>query len=160
MAVARRAISDYGMRMTLLADNSTILTKTRELCAAIAEDPTFLQLQERIERFLDDDASRTEYQGVHDLGEQLHHKQHAGIEIGAAESKAFEAARDALFENPVACDFMSAQRELEMLRKEIGQYIGMTLELGRVPTAEELADAAGGGGCCGGGGGGGGCCCD
>jgi len=144
------------MGMTLLANESTILTKTQDLCAAIAAEPVFLEHQARIERFLDDDAARLQYQGVHELGEQLHQKQHAGLEIGAAEITAFEAARDALFDNPVACDFMNSQRELEMLRKDIGKYVGMTLELGRVPTADDLAEA--GGGCCGGGGGGGGCC--
>ena len=89
------------------------------------------------------------------MGEQLHQKQHAGLELGTAEIKAFEAARDALFDNPVACEFMDAQRELDTLRKEITKYVGMTLELGRVPTAEDLVET--GGGCCGGGGGGG-CC--
>lgn len=137
--------------MTLLADNSTILIKTQELCAEIAGHPVFLQYQARIESFLDDDDARMQYRGAHELGEQLHQKQHAGIELGAAEVKAFEAARDALFDNPIACDFMDAQRELEGLRKEIGKYVGLTLELGRVPTAEDLVET--GGGCCGGGGG-------
>jgi cell fate (sporulation/competence/biofilm development) regulator YlbF (YheA/YmcA/DUF963 family) len=142
--------------MTLLADTSAILTKTKELCAEIAGDAVFLQYQASVESFLDDDDARMQYQGVHELGEQLHQKQHAGIEIGAAEIKTFEAARDALFDNPIACEFMEAQRELETLRKEIGKYIAITLELGRVPTTEDLA-ASNGGGCCGGGGGGCGC---
>ena len=144
--------------MTLLAENSAILIKTKELCAEIAGHPAFLQFQTRIESFLDDDDARVQYKGAHEMGEQLHQKQHAGLELGAAEIKAFEAARDALFDNPVACDFMEAQRELETLRKEIGKYVGMTLELGRVPTADDLAEAeAGSNGCCGGGGGGCGC---
>ncbi|KAB2641623.1 MAG: YlbF family regulator [Verrucomicrobia bacterium] len=135
--------------MTLLADNSAILLKTQELCAAIVGDPAFLQFQTRIENFLDDDAARSQYKGTHEMGEQLHQKQHAGLELGAAEIQAFEAARDALLDNPVACEFMDAQRALETLRKEITKYVGMTLELGRVPTAEDLTESAGG--CCGGG---------
>ena len=138
--------------MTLLADNSAILLKTQELCAAIAGDPGFLQYQARIEAFLDDDDARLQYKGAHELGEQLHQKQHAGLELAPADIKAFEAARDALFDNPTACEFMDAQRELETLRKEIGKYVGMTLELGRVPAAEDLVETSGGG-CCGGGGG-------
>ena len=155
MAVASWIIRDYGMRMTLLADNSTILIKTKELCAEIAGHPVFLQHQARIESFLDDDAARTQYKDAHELGEQLHQKQHAGLELGTAEIKAFETARDALFGNPIACEFMEAQHSLETLRKEITKLVGMTLELGRVPTEEDLAEA--GGGCCGGGGGGCGC---
>ena len=144
-------IAIMEMRMTLLDENSAIMTKTRELCAEIAGNPVFLQYQAHIESFLDDDAARLQYKDTHELGEQLHQKQHAGLELGAAEIKAFEAARDALFHNPIACDFMDAQRELEALRKEIGKYVSMTLELGRMPTEDDLAET--GGGCCGGGGG-------
>jgi cell fate (sporulation/competence/biofilm development) regulator YlbF (YheA/YmcA/DUF963 family) len=140
--------------MTLLAEDSTILTKTRELCSEIAGSPIFTDLQSKIECFLGDDAARNQYKSVHEMGEQLHQKQHAGIELGGGEIKAFEDARDALLANPVACDFMDAQRKLEKLQKEIGKYVGMTLELGRVPTADDLAES---GGCCGGGGGGCGC---
>lgn len=142
--------------MSIIAEDSTVIVKTRELCAHIASDPTFLKLQGSVERFLSDDAARLQYQSVHERGEELHQKQHAGIELGAAEVREFEAAREALFENKIATDFLAAQQELERLQKEIGKYVGMTLELGRVPTAEDLAEA-GGGGCCGGGGGGG-CC--
>ena len=153
LPVAAFAIME--LRMTLFDDNSAIMTKTKELCAEIAGHPVFQQYQARIESFLDDDAARLQYKDTHELGEQLHQKQHAGLELGAAEIKAFEAARDALFDNPIACDFMDAQRELEALRKEIGKYVSMTLELGRTPTEEDLAET--GGGCCGGGGGGCGC---
>ena len=140
----------------LIAEASPVIAKTKELCAQIASDPSFLKLQVQVERFLSDDAARLQYQTVHERGEQLHNKQHSGIELGASEIKEFENARDALFENQVACDFMAAQRELEGLQKEISKYISSTIENGRVPTAEDLVDK---GGCCGGGGGEGGGCC-
>ena len=139
--------------MSIVAEESAVIAKTKELCAQIASDPSFLKLQAQVERFLSDDAARLQYQSVHERGEELHHKQHAGIELGAAEIRDFENARDALFENEIARDFMAAQRELETLQKEIGKYVGTTIELGRVPTADDLAST--GGGCCGGGGGGG-----
>jgi cell fate (sporulation/competence/biofilm development) regulator YlbF (YheA/YmcA/DUF963 family) len=141
--------------MSIIAEDSTVIVKTRELCAQIASDPSFLKLQENVERFLNDDAARLQYQSVHQRGEELHHKQHAGIELGKAEISEFEAARETLFNNQVASDFLAAQQELELLQKEIGKYVGMTIELGRVPTADDLASSSGG--CCGGGGGGG-CC--
>ncbi len=46
---------------------------------------------------------------------------------------------------------MDAQRILEGMQKEIGKYISLTIELGHVPSDEEI-EAASGGGCCGGGG--------
>lgn len=138
---------------SLLAEDSAVISKTKELCASIVKDPVFLQLQADVERFLNDDAAKLQYQSVHERGEQLHHKQHAGIELGAAEIREFEAARDALFDNPIAADFLAAQRELEGLQKTIGKYVSSTIENGKVPSAEDLVESSGG--CCGGGGGGG-----
>ena len=143
--------------MSIVAEESPVIVKTKELCAQIASDPSFLKLQANVERFLSDDSARLQYQSVHERGEELHHKQHAGVELGASEIREFESARDALFENEVARDFLAAQRELETLQKEIAKYVGSTIELGRVPTAEDLEDK--GGGCCGGNSGGGGGCC-
>ena len=145
------------MGMSMLTDDSAVMTKARELCAAIAEDAHFLELQKKVETFLDDDSARLMYQGVHERGSELHQKQHAGVELGESEIKEFESARDALMQNDVARSFMDAQGELESLQQTIGKYIGMTLELGRVPTADDIAQASGGG-CCGGSGDGGGCC--
>lgn len=140
--------------MSIVAEESAVIEKTKELCAQIVSDPSFLKLQGDVERFLADDAARLQYQSVHERGEELHHKQHAGIELGAAEIREFESARDALYSNEIAREFLTAQRELENLQKEIGKYVGATIELGRVPTAEDL-ESKNGGGCCGGGDGGG-----
>lgn len=140
--------------MSLLSEDSVVMVKTRELCATIAGDATFLSLTERVEAFLGNDAARLQYQSVNERGEELHHKQHSGIELSSREIKEFEEARDALLSNDVARNFLEAQRELETLQKSIGKYVGMTLELGRVPSADDFAQAQGGG-CCGGGGGGG-----
>jgi cell fate (sporulation/competence/biofilm development) regulator YlbF (YheA/YmcA/DUF963 family) len=156
MPVASSGLRGYAAPMSIVAEDSAVISKTRELCAHIASDPVFLKLQESVERFLNDDAARLQYQSVHERGEELHHKQHAGIQLGAAEIREFEAAREALFENEIAREFFVAREQLEKLQKQIGKYVGMTLELGRVPTADELAES-GGGGCCGGGGGGCGC---
>ena len=141
--------------MSIIAEDSAVIAKTRELCAHIASDPTFLKLQQDVERFLSDDAARLQYQSVHERGEELHQKQHAGIQLGSAEIREFEAARTALLENEVAQSFLEAQQQLDQLQKEIRKYVGLTLELGHVPTADDIAEASGGGGCCGGGGGGG-----
>lgn len=142
--------------MSMLLEKSTIISKTKELCEQIAKDKEFIKLQADVERFLSDPSAKLQYQSVHEKGEELHHKQHAGVELGAAEIKAFEDARDALFDNQIAADFMSAQRALEGIQKEVAQYVSMTLELGRVPTDKEVAESKSGG-CCGGGGGEG-CC--
>jgi cell fate (sporulation/competence/biofilm development) regulator YlbF (YheA/YmcA/DUF963 family) len=138
----------------MVIEETSLIGKTKELCAHIAADPEFLSLQASIERFMNDDAARLQYQSVHELGEELHNKQRAGVELGASEIREFEMAREALLDNEVASDFLAAQRQLESMQKEIGKYISTTIELGRVPTEDDLAERSGGG-CCGGGGGGG-----
>lgn len=127
------------------------MDKARELCSEIAADARVVELQETVEKFLADDAAKLQYQSVHERGESLHQKQHAGVELGASEIREFEGARDELFNNPVAVDFMNAQRELENLQREIGKLVSMTLELGRVPSDEDIAESEGG--CCSSGGG-------
>lgn len=154
MSVASRPGRVYSRRMSIVAEESSVIAKTKELCAEIVSDPSFIKLQADVERFLNDDAARLQYQSVHERGEELHHKQHAGIELGAVEIREFESARDALFANEIARNFLSAQRELEGLQKEIGKYVSAAIELGRVPTEDDIA-SQGGGGCCGGHGGGG-----
>lgn len=148
MSVASGRRRVYEWRMSAVAEQSAIIAKTKELCAEIVADASFRANQAKVERFLADDAARLQYQSVHEKGEDLGHKQRAGIELGSAEIKDFEAARDALFQNEIARDFLEAQRELEGLQAEIAKYVGATIELGRVATEDDISSS---GGCCGGG---------
>jgi len=134
----------------MLSKESNVMTKTQELCDAIAQDIEFLALQGQVERFLSDDAAKLQYQSVHERGEELHQKQQAGVEISELEIQTFEGERDGLLSNEVANDFMEAQQGLQTLQKTISKYVGMTLELGRAPAPEDM-EQADGGGCCGGG---------
>ena len=141
----------YKKSMTMLATESNVILKTRELCETISQDIEFLALQGQVERFLGDESAKLQYQSVHELGDQLHQKQQANVELSELEIKQFEEARQSLVENEVVSDFMAAQQSLQDIQKTITKYVGMTLELGRVPEAEDMQEADGGGGCCGGG---------
>jgi len=140
------------MRMT--ADDSSVMEKTKDLCAAIVEHPDFRLLQEKVEVFLGDESARLQFQSVQERGQDLHQKQHAGMELSEAEIRDWEAAREELTNNRVVRSFLQARQELEGVQKMIGSYVGMTMELGRVAEPEDFA-AEEGGCCCGGGG-----CCD
>ncbi|MGB0292725.1 MAG: YlbF family regulator [Luteolibacter sp.] len=142
--------------MSAIAESSAIVDKTRDLCKSIVEDDHFKSLQGKIEEFLNDDAAKLQYQSVHQRGEELHQKQASGVELSKTEISEFETAREALLENVVVTTFLSAKQELEGLQNMVRQYVGLTLEMGKVPTQEEV-DHETGGGCCGGGGGEG-CC--
>jgi len=134
----------------MLADDSQVMSKTKELCAAIAEDPEYRDLLKKVELFLGDDAAKLQFQSVQERSQELGEKQRSGLDLSAGEVQEFEAAREALMENSVARNFMDAQQSLQSVQMVIGKYVGMTLELGRVPAGDDLAlqdDCCGGGGC-------------
>jgi cell fate (sporulation/competence/biofilm development) regulator YlbF (YheA/YmcA/DUF963 family) len=139
--------------MKLLEDNSVVMTKARDLCETIAGDAEYQSLLSKVETFLGDDEARTDYQAVQQQGQELNQKQQAGLQLAESEIAEFESARTRLLENPVASDFLQAQQSLDTLQTSVSRLVGMTLELGRVPSAEDIAQASSG--CCGGGGGGG-----
>ena len=143
----------YVKAMTILEDESTVMAKTRDLCETIAGDQDFRDLLQKVEKFLGDDDARLSYQSVHESGQALNQKQQSGLQLPESEIAEFESARKQLLSNPVASDFMQAQQSLEAIQSSVSRMVGMTLELGRVPTPEDIAQASGGG-CCGGGGGG------
>ena len=138
--------------MSMILEESAISAKTKELCSTIVEQASFVNLQSQVEAFLSDDEARLQYQSVHEQGDQLNQKQRSGVELSESEISEFEQAREQLLQNSTVTDFMAAQKELQEIQNTIGKMVGMTLELGRVPTAEDIEAASSGGGCCGGGG--------
>ena len=137
--------------MSMILEESAISAKTKELCSTIVEQASFVNLQSQVEAFLSDDEARLQYQSVHEQGDQLNQKQRSGVELSESEISEFEQAREQLLQNSTVTDFMAAQKELQEIQNTIGKMVGMTLELGRVPTAEDIEAASSGGGCCGGG---------
>lgn len=130
--------------MSTVASESIVAQKTRELCEAILNDPAYTMQKRRIETFLADDRAKEQYQSLAEKGEHLNHKQQQGVRLDQAEIQDYERQRDALVANPVAAGFIEAQREMHKVQEEINQYVSKTLELGRVPSEEEMSD---GGGC-------------
>jgi cell fate (sporulation/competence/biofilm development) regulator YlbF (YheA/YmcA/DUF963 family) len=132
------------INMTMTTED-IIQTKARELCEAIAAQPVFRANFQRIEAFMADQTSRGQYEAVVGKGEELHRKQHAAQPIDAAEIAAFEKDREALLANPVAKNFIEAQDEIHEIQHTVQKLINKTLQLGRVPTADDLNE----GGSCG-----------
>ncbi len=124
-------------------------TKTRELCEAIIEHLQTGGIKSRIDTFLSDASARRAYESLMSKGQALQEKQHGGQALEPAEISAFETERDALLKNPVANGFLDAQEEMHELQSTVKKTVAKTIELGRIPTAEDLAE----GGCCSSGGG-------
>ena len=133
--------------------STKVETKTRELCEAILEQLQTGGIKQRIDTFLADATARGAYESLMSKGQALQEKQHGGQTLDPAEIASFESERDALLKNPVATGFLDAQEEMHELKQGVQKNISKTIELGRIPTADELSEG-GGGGC-----GSGGCGC-
>jgi len=122
-----------------------IETKTNELCEAILQEIQSGGIRQRIDTFLSDATAKGQYETLMSQGQALQEKQHSGQALEPAEIAAFEKDRDALLKNPVAAGFLDAQEEMHELQSNVKKMVGKTIELGRIPTADDLAE----GGSCG-----------
>ena len=124
-----------------------IETKTNELCEAILEQLQAGGVRQRIDTFLADSTARGQYESLMSKGQALQEKQHHGQELDPTEISAFEKDRDALLKNPVASGFLDAQEEMHDLQHSLQKIVAKTIELGRIPVAEDLAEGSCGHGC-------------
>jgi cell fate (sporulation/competence/biofilm development) regulator YlbF (YheA/YmcA/DUF963 family) len=122
-------------------------TKMNELCEAILEQIQTDGIRKRIDTFLADASARGQYENLMNKGQALQEKQHSGQALEPAEVSAFEKDRDTLLRNPVASGFLDAQEEMHDLQHSVQKYVAKTIELGRVPNAEELSEGSCGHGC-------------
>ena len=121
--------------------------KTTELCEAILEQLKTAGIHKRIETFMADSQARTQYEALMSKGQALQEKQHHGETLAAAEIAEFESERDALLKNPVATSFLDAQEEMHELESSVKKTVAKTIQLGRIPKAEELTEGSCGSGC-------------
>jgi cell fate (sporulation/competence/biofilm development) regulator YlbF (YheA/YmcA/DUF963 family) len=128
-------------------EDSVIISKTRELCQVLLEQPEYQVLRRDIETFLADEAAKDQYRSLNERGEHLQHKQQQGVRLSDEEIASFEQERERLFNNPVARGFLDAQQAMHKMQETISQYVGKTFELGRVPAAEDFDQGGCGHGC-------------
>jgi cell fate (sporulation/competence/biofilm development) regulator YlbF (YheA/YmcA/DUF963 family) len=122
-------------------------SKTTELCHAILEEIQSGGIRQRIDTFLADTSARGQYESLMSRGQTLQDRQHGGQALDPAEIAAFEKDRDALLKNPVAASFLDAQEEMHEIQHVVKKMVGKEIELGRIPTAEDLAEGGCGNGC-------------
>jgi hypothetical protein len=106
-----------------------------------------LSIRQRIDAFMADAQSRSQYEGLVNKGELLQQKQQNALPLSGEEIADFEQHRETLLRNPVARGFLDAQEELHQVQHSVQQYVSKTLELGRLPTEDELNGGSCGHGC-------------
>jgi cell fate (sporulation/competence/biofilm development) regulator YlbF (YheA/YmcA/DUF963 family) len=134
--------------MASTIEETAIARKTRELCQTILDEPNVRALRQRIDNFMADEQTRAQYDGLITKGQALQQKQQMSTPLTGEEISDFEQHRDSLLKNPVARGFLDAQQELHGVQESIEKYVSKTLELGRLPSEEELtSDCCGHDGC-------------
>jgi cell fate (sporulation/competence/biofilm development) regulator YlbF (YheA/YmcA/DUF963 family) len=127
--------------------NTKIEKKTQELCQTIIAEPEMISIRSRIDTFLADASARGHYEILMGKGQALQEKQQHGQPLAAAEISDFEKDRESLLANPVARGFLDAQEEIHEIQHSIQKKISKTIELGRIPTAEDFEEGSCGHGC-------------
>ena len=133
--------------METMIEESPVILKTKELCQAILDQPNMAGIRQRIDAFMADDKSRAQYDDLMAKGQALQQKQQMSTPLTGEEINEFEQQRDAMLNNPVARGFLDAQEELQNVQESVFRYVGKTLELGRMPTDEDLNGGSCGHGC-------------
>jgi len=133
--------------MTTQIGENAILEKTKALCQAIVDQPEISSIRRRVDAFLSDASARGQYETLMTKGQALQEKQTQGRQLEKAEIADFEKHREMLLNNPIARGFLDAQEELHEIQHSIQKYVSKTLELGRVPKAEDMEDHSCGDGC-------------
>lgn len=121
---------------------SVVAKKTRELCQAILDEPAFETCRGKMEAFFSNEAVRSQYDQLREKGSEMHQKQHEGVEPTADEIREFEQLKKTFMANPVGRGFLDAQKEMGEIHESVNQHLIKTFELGRIPTAADLAEEA------------------
>ena len=129
--------------MASTIEETLINQKTRELCQTLLDEPGMKALRQRIDNFMADETTRAQYDGLMAKGQALQQKQQMATPLTGEEISDFEQHRDSLLKNPVARDFIDAQQELHQVQESIHKHVSKTIELGRLPSEDELCS----GGC-------------
>lgn len=123
------------------------MQKTKELCQAILDEPAVQSILTRIETFMGDEKTRSQYEDLVSKGQGLQDKQQNSVPLTGEEIAGFEQDRDALLSNPVARGFLDAQEEMRAMQQSIQRYVNKTFELRRMPTDEDVASCGHGCNC-------------
>ena len=133
--------------MQTTIEETPVIQKTKELCQAILDQPNMPSIRQRVDAFMADEKTRAQYDGLMTKGQALQQKQQMSMPLSAEEIADFEQNKESLLNNSIARGFLDAQEELHQVQESIQQHVSKTLELGRVPSDEEMNGGSCGHGC-------------
>ena len=133
--------------METMIEETPVMQKTKELCQTILDQPNMQSIRQRVDAFMGDEQTRAQYDALMTKGQALQQKQQMSMPLSGEEITDFEQSREKLLGNSVARGFLDAQEELHQVQESIQKYITKTIELGRMPSDEEMSGGSCGSGC-------------
>ena len=130
-------------------ESTSIKEKALELCQFVADAPEFAEAHQTIQKFIDDDEAKAVYGKLQEKSHQLHQLSHQGQKPSDADLDELNSLQKAVAANPLAAAFVGAENQLDDTFRTVTKLLQKTLQLGRVPTEEDLAesDCCSSGGC-------------
>lgn len=121
--------------------NSEVQELTTKLCNALASDQKIISSKARIGLFFQNADATKLFQEVNNYGEELRNKHLAGMPPTEEEIAKFDELRKAVVENDLARGFLEARQQIDEILGAINQFLGMSIDLGRAPSPEEVEQA-------------------
>lgn len=135
--------------MTSTVNLPSVEEKARELCEFVVSQDGYQEARNRVEAFMEDDGAKDLYRAWQEKGAEMHHRSHQGIEPGAPDVEELERLKGEVMGNQAAMGFVNAEGEMNQIFETVTTLLQKSLQLGHVPTAEELkaSECCNSGGC-------------
>lgn len=117
-----------------------LVTLTRALAEAFAQNQKVVSARARIGLFYQNPEASDLFRKVSEYGEELHNKRLAGMPPSEEEIAKFDKLRQDVVDNPLCMGFLEARQELDTLQSTVNQYLYLAINKGSAPTDEEVAD--------------------
>ena len=121
--------------------NDNLRAATEALCNLLAKEDKVVASKAKIGLFFQNPEATKLFEEVNAYGEELRNKHLAGMPPTEEEISKFDALRENVIKNDAARGFLEARQTIDELLNTINHYLGMTIDLGRAPTPEEIEEA-------------------
>lgn len=128
------------MHKNLILDNAELRSKLEDLCSAMLGSGEIEQYNKQIQQFEQDQTARELFDRVADWEEELHNRQHNGEDITDSDIDKLEELQQQMLENELCREFLEVQDAIQEMMLTVEQYLAAALELGRIPTKDEVGE--------------------
>ncbi len=136
--------------MATMTESPSVEGKARELCEFIIAQDGYQDSLKRIMTFLKDEGAKELYGNWQEKRAEMNQWTQQGMKPKKAEVEELERLKGAVMDNEVVMDYVDAEKEMNEIFGTVTKLLQKSLQHGRVPTADEMAesDCCGKSGCC------------